>query len=40
VQSVIKTISDENIREFYEEAWEEFLESCQEAIFVLSTAFG
>jgi hypothetical protein len=40
VQSVIKTISDENIREFYEEAWEQFLESCQEAIFVLSTAFG
>ena len=40
VQSVIKTISDENIREFYEEAWEEFLESCQEAVFVLSTAFG
>ncbi len=40
VQSVIKTISDENIREFYEEAWEEFLESCQESIFVLSTAFG
>lgn len=40
VKSVIKTISDENIREFYEEAWEEFLESCQEAIFVLSTAFG
>ncbi len=40
VQSVIKEISDENIREFYEEAWEEFLESCQEAIFVLSTAFG
>jgi hypothetical protein len=40
VQSLIKTISDENIREFYEEAWEEFLESCQEAVFVLSTAFG
>ncbi len=40
VQSVIKTISDENIREFYEEAWENFLESCQEAVFVLSTAFG
>jgi hypothetical protein len=40
VQTLIKTISDENIREFYEEAWEEFLESCQEAIFVLSTAFG
>jgi len=40
VQAVIKTMSDENIREFYEEAWEEFLESCQEAVFVLSTAFG
>lgn len=40
VQAVIKTISDENIREFFEEAWEEFLESCQESTFVLSTAFG
>jgi hypothetical protein len=40
VQSIIKTISDQNIQEFYEEAWEEFLESCQEAVFVLSTAFG
>jgi len=40
VMSVIKTISDDNIQEFYEEAWEEFLESCQEAVFVLSTAFG
>ena len=40
VQSLIKTISDENIREFYEGAWEEFIESCQEGVFVLSTAFG
>jgi len=40
VQTLIKTISDENIQEFYKEAWEEFLESCQEAVFVLSTAFG
>jgi hypothetical protein len=40
VQTLIKTISDENIREFYEEAWENFLESCQESVFVLSTAFG
>ena len=40
VKAVIETITDKNIQEFYEEAWEEFLESCQEAVFVLSTAFG
>lgn len=40
VKAVIKTIDDKNIEEFYEEVWEEFLESCQEAVFVLSTAFG
>jgi hypothetical protein len=40
VQAVIKTIDDKNIQEFYEEAWEEFIESCQEGVFVLSTAFG
>lgn len=40
VQAVIKTIKDENIQEFFEELWEEFLESCMEAVFVLSTAFG
>jgi hypothetical protein len=40
VQAVIKTIKDENIQQFFEELWEEFLESCTESVFVLSTAFG
>ncbi|MEG4634721.1 hypothetical protein QUB56_35115 [Microcoleus sp. AR_TQ3_B6] len=40
VQAVIKLIQDENIQEFFEELWEEFLESCTESVFVLSTAFG
>lgn len=40
VQAVIKTIKDENIQEFFEELWEEFLESCTESVFILSTAFG
>ncbi|NQE37533.1 hypothetical protein [Microcoleus asticus] len=40
VKAVIQTISDKNIQEFFEELWEEFLESCQEGVFVLSTAFG
>lgn len=40
VQAVVQTISNVNIREFFEELWEEFLESCQESVFVLSTAFG
>ena len=40
VNAIIQTISDKNIQEFFEELWEEFLESCQEAVFVLSTAFG
>jgi hypothetical protein len=40
VKAVIKTIKDENIQEFFEELWEEFIESCAESVFVLSTAFG
>ncbi|WP_293341063.1 hypothetical protein [Microcoleus sp. CAWBG58] len=40
VLAEIQKISDENIQNFFEEAWEEFLESCTEAVFVLSTAFG
>jgi hypothetical protein len=40
VKAVIQTIDDKNIQEFYEEAWEEFLESCQEGVFILSTAFS
>ncbi|MEG4121760.1 hypothetical protein QUA43_30350 [Microcoleus sp. N9_B4] len=40
VKAVIQTITDKNIQEFFEELWEEFLESCQEGVFVLSTAFG
>jgi len=40
VEERIEEIPDEGIRAFYENLWEEFVDSCTEALFVMSTAFG
>ena len=40
VEESIESISDEGIKNFAENAWEEFVDSCTEALFVFSTAFG
>ena len=40
VEERIEQISDEGIRAYYENKWEQFVESCAEALFVMSTAFG
>jgi hypothetical protein len=40
IQQSIESISDEGIKNFAENAWEEFVDSCTEALFVFSTAFG
>lgn len=40
VEEKIETISDVGLKNFAENAWEEFVDSCTEALFVMSTAFG
>ncbi|MEG4010400.1 hypothetical protein QUA41_30735 [Microcoleus sp. Pol11C1] len=40
VEEKIETIPDEGIKAYYENLWEEFVDSCQEALMVFSTAFG
>ena len=40
VEEKIETIPDEGIKAYYENFWEEFIDSCQEALMVFSTAFG
>jgi hypothetical protein len=40
VEERIETIKDEGLKAFAENAWEEFVDSCQEALMVFSTAFG
>jgi hypothetical protein len=40
VEEKIETIKDEGLKAFAENAWEEFVDSCTEALFVMSTAFG
>jgi len=40
VEESIETISDTGIKNFAENAWEEAIDSCTEALFVFSTAFG
>jgi hypothetical protein len=39
IETVIQSIGNEGIKRFFEELWENFLESCTETVFVLSTAF-
>jgi len=40
VEEKIEQIQDTGIKAYYENLWEEFVESCTEALFVMSTAFG
>jgi membrane-associated protease RseP (regulator of RpoE activity) len=40
VEEKIETIPDAGIRNYYENLYEEFVDSCTEALFVMSTAFG
>lgn len=40
VEESIESISDSGIKAFAENAWEESIDSCAEALFVFSTAFG
>jgi len=40
VEESIESISDTGIKAFAENAWEETIDSCTEALFVFSTAFG
>lgn len=40
VKESIETISDTGIKAFAENAWEQTIDSCAEALFVFSTAFG
>jgi hypothetical protein len=40
VEESIESISDAGIKAFAENAWEETIDSCTEALFVFSTAFG
>lgn len=40
IEERIEQIPDENIRAYYENLYEEFVDSCTEALFVMSTAFG
>lgn len=40
VEERIEQISDEGIKAFAENFWEDFVDSCTEALFVMSTAFG
>ena len=40
VEERIEQIPDEGIKAYYENFWEEFVDSCTEALFVMSTAFG
>jgi hypothetical protein len=40
VEEKIESIPDEGIKAYYENLWEEFVDSCTEALFVMSTAFG
>lgn len=40
VEEKIETIPDEGIKAYYENLWEEFVDSCTDALFVMSTAFG
>jgi len=40
VEEKIETIPDEGIKAYYENLYEEFVDSCAEALFVMSTAFG
>src|ERR687885_804274 len=39
IEERIEEISDEGIKAYYENLWEEFVDSCTEALFVMSTAF-
>lgn len=40
IEERIESISDTGLKNFAENAWEEFVDSCTEALFVFSTAFG
>jgi hypothetical protein len=40
VEEKIEQIEDKGLRAFAENAWEDFVDSCTESLFVLSTAFG
>jgi hypothetical protein len=40
VEKRIEQIPDEGIKAYYENLWEDFVDSCTEALFVMSTAFG
>jgi hypothetical protein len=40
IEKSIESISDAGIKNFTENLWEEFVDSCTEALFVFSTAFG
>lgn len=40
VEERIEAITDEGIKNYFSNLWEEFVDSCTEALFVMSTAFG